>query len=155
MVAAFIMYRLLALLLVLSYARSVPPPASDLRAWAGEYEYSEAEPPDLTMDYVAKISADGRVRVTVDGHMTTIHLLATAKAEGDHVLGIFYDRTIYYEWPKLGLKRGDRIVTLQKKGERYFMRWGGLASQLDRPQAQVRSISGSKRCVNSAAAASF
>jgi hypothetical protein len=140
MVAAFIMYRLLALLLIVSCARPAPPQASDLRAWAGEYEYSEAEPPDLIMDYLAKISADGRVRVTVDGHMTTIHLLATARPEGDHVLGIFYDRTLDYEWPKLGLKRGDRIVTLQKKGERYFMRWGGLTSQLDRPQAQVEIV---------------
>jgi hypothetical protein len=137
MVGARIMYRLLALLLILSCAWSAPPQASDLRAWAGEYEYSEAEPPDLVMDYVIKISAKGDVTVAVDGHMTTIHVLATARTEDEHALGIFYDRTTDHEWPKLGLKRGDRIVTLQRKGERYFMRWGALTSQLDRPQAQV------------------
>jgi hypothetical protein len=88
MVAARIMYRLSALLLILSCARSAPPQASDLRAWAGEYEYSEAEPPDLVMDYVIKISANGDVTVAIDGHLTTIHLLATARTEDDHALGI-------------------------------------------------------------------
>lgn len=101
MVRAFMLYRLLALLLLLSRAQSAPAQAYDLRTWAGEYEYSEAEPPDLVMDYIIKVFPDGRATVSVDGHLTTIHLVATARTEGGHALGIFYDRTVDHESPKL------------------------------------------------------
>src|SRR5579863_8390385 len=115
------------LLLIFGCTNSVLAKASELGAWAGEYEYSEAEPPDLVMDYVMKISAAGSVSVSITGHMTTIHLFATARMNGDRLLGIFYDRAGDQEWPKLGLKCGDRMVTLVRNGgNKYYMRWAGL-----------------------------
>jgi hypothetical protein len=131
------MHRLLAALLILGDAQLATPQASSVRSWAGEYEYGEFAPPDQSMTYVIKIMANGNAEVAVDGHLTTIHLIATARTESGHALGIFYERRGDYELPELGLKRGDRVVTLRKKGVKYLMRWGGLTDQFDQPQAEV------------------
>ena len=124
-------------LLIFSGVQLAPLQTSRVHAWGGTYEYSESAPPDIVMDYVIKIAADGSIRVAVDGHMTTIHLFATARTEGDDKLGIFYERGGDYESPQLGLKRGDRLVTLRKKSGKYFLRWGGLTSQFDQTPPEV------------------
>lgn len=119
-----------------SMAFFAPAPAS-LQEWAGVYEYSEGAPPDLAVQYVIRISPDGRVAIAVDGHLTMIHVAATAMLESSGAIAVLYEHDAEDQKPSTSYQRPERLFSLRKQGAKYYLRWGALTSQLDRSEAEV------------------